>query len=178
MIKGLYRFAQKWSENGSVWVYSDTHFDDTDTKIMDPNWIDPEKQIDILSSSAHKNDTLILLGDIGVPKYLKGIKAYKVLIAGNHDAGLSNYADYFDEMYGGPLFISDRILLSHEPIFLPFVFNIHGHDHNGRERENHLNVCANVVGYQPVNLGNEIKRGVLKGIPNIHRMVIDERYDP
>jgi calcineurin-like phosphoesterase family protein len=41
----------------------------------------------------------------------------------------------FDEVYEGPLIISDKIILSHEPIenCPPFLFNIHGHDHSGRD---------------------------------------------
>jgi hypothetical protein len=35
----------------------------------------------------------------------------------------------FNEVYGGPLFISDKIVLSHEPFYLPFALNIHGHSY-------------------------------------------------
>lgn len=173
MIKGLYKFAEDWSRNGAVLLFSDPHFGDSDCKYMDKDWIAPEEQADILKRMSTRNDTLVILGDIGDPKYLDGIKARKVLIAGNHDLGLSRYAPYFDEMYGGPLFISDKILLSHEPIMLPFVFNIHGHDHSGKQIENHLNVAANVIGYKPVSLGAIIKSGVVGKVPSIHRITID-----
>lgn len=176
MIKSLYPFARKWSEKGSVHIFSDPHFDDKDCKLMDPCWVTPDEQIQILKTCCPKNDTLILLGDIGNPEYLKQLKCYKVLIAGNHDKGLSNYKPYFDELYSGPLFISDRILLSHEPIpYLPYVINIHGHDHNGSESDNHVNVAANVVGYTPINLGHLIKVGLMSGFPTIHRWTIDRR---
>lgn len=41
----------------------------------------------------------------------------------------------FDEVYEGPLMITDKILLSHEPIenCPPFLFNIYGHDHSGKD---------------------------------------------
>ena len=59
---------------------------------MDPNWITPEEQIDIINKLVHKNDCLILLGDVGNVEWIKKIKAgYKVLITGNHDAGAENY---------------------------------------------------------------------------------------
>lgn len=46
----------------------------------------------------------------------------------------------FDEVYTGPLMISDKILLSHEPIEgLPYyMFNIHGHDHSGTAFKAHI----------------------------------------
>lgn len=46
----------------------------------------------------------------------------------------------FDEVYTGPLMISDKILLSHEPIEgLPsYMFNIHGHDHSGAAFKAHI----------------------------------------
>jgi len=176
MISSLYPFARKWSEKGSVWIYSDPHFGDADCTMMDPNWPFPHEQVKNLKTCCHQNDTLVILGDIGDPEYLKEIKSYKVLIKGNHDVGLSKYENYFDELYDGPLFISKKIVLSHEPIFLPFIYNIHGHEHGGEEHDDqHLNVTANVVGYKPVNLGEVIKSGVLKDVPTIHRITIDRQ---
>lgn len=72
------------------------------------------------------------------------------------------YMGLFDEVYSGPLFISDKILLSHEPVFgLSWCLNIHGHDHSNMEKYadgcKHLNVAANVCDYTPVNLGQLIK---------------------
>lgn len=178
MILSLYDFAKKWSEKGSVWIYSDPHFDDTDCRYMDPGWPSPEEQVAGLRKYCHKNDTLVILGDIGEPSYLRGIKSYKVLIAGNHDVGLEKYKPYFNEMYKGPVFISEKIVLSHEPIFLPFAFNIHGHEHYGEKHDDlHLNVAANVIGYEPINLGHLIKSGVLHDIPSIHRIAIERQKE-
>ena len=243
MLPQLYKTFQNWSAKGSVWVYSDPHFGDSDCKIMDPNWITPEEQVKKINDKVRKNDTLILLGDIGNPEYIKRIKAgYKVLIAGNHDLGLTNYkksithemreifAKYideeqykkdvtaerksfhtylykkypyakiniqeryefyspfhffdatiddnlFDEVYGGPLFIGEKILLSHEPIYNECWYNIHGHRHSDDDTnykgKNYFNCCANVIKYEPINLKDIIKSGVLKNIPTIHRKTID-----
>lgn len=39
------------------------------------------------------------------------------------------------EIYTCPLFIADKILLSHEPVHgLTWCLNIHGHDHNNVEK--------------------------------------------
>ena len=176
MIDSLYPCFRHWSEKGSVYIFSDTHFEDEDCKLMDKDWISPQLQVEILKKYVHKNDTLIHLGDVGNPEWLRQIRGYKVLIAGNHDKGLSFYEPYFHELYAGPLMISDKIFLSHEPCDLPFAYNIHGHDHamDHKGDVTHLNVAANVIGYIPVSLGVVVKSGVLNRIPGIHRIVIDK----
>lgn len=182
MIASLYRPFQEWAEKGSVYILSDTHFEDSDCKLMDPSWISPEEQVDIIRKLVHKNDTFIHLGDVGSGEYIARIRAgKKILLLGNHDRR-SDYVDLFDEIYTGPLFISDRILLSHEPIDgLTWCMNIHGHDHSGREHYSpgcrHLNVAANVCGYTPVSLGKLIKDGALAGIDSIHRETIDRAIE-
>lgn len=179
MITTLYKNFQHWSEKGSVWLLSDLHFDDSDCKLMNLDWITPEEQIAIINSMVRKNDTFICLGDVGKADYIKQIKAsYKVLLLGNHDKR-ADYVDYFDEIYAGPLFIAEKILLSHEPITgLPWCVCIHGHDHGNKElyREDckHLNLAANVCNYTPVNLGKLIKDGILADVRSIHRITIDK----
>lgn len=81
----------------------------------------------------------------------------------------------FDEVYEGPVFISDKILLSHEPIAFPFGLNIHGHDHSNREDPHtpHLNLCAEHINYTPVCLKDIVESGILKNIPSIHRATIN-----
>ena len=84
----------------------------------------------------------------------------------------------FDEVYGGPLFIGEKILLSHEPVDIPFALNIHGHTHArvgyGFYDLNHFNVCSNTVGFEPQNLSEIIKAGFLKRVETIHRLTIDK----
>ena len=244
MLPQLYEKFQHWSDGGSVWIYSDPHFDDSDCTYMDPRWPAPAVQIDIINSLVHKGDTLIILGDIGNVEYIKQLKpAYKVLITGNHDAGTSKYKkticheikeiniectdneqyikdidieesifrknlfekypyakiyinekfdfyapfhyfyatvdnNLFDEVYDGPLFIGDKILLSHEPIELGFGLNIHGHTHDrppfGLHDLNHFNVCSNCVDFKPINLKDIINSGYLKRVETIHRITINK----
>ena len=195
---------------------------------MDKNWISVDEQVDRINKLVHKNDTLIILGDVGDTRYISRLKAgYKVLVMGNHDTGRSNFErkiitkrfskdmytredalnkmkeDYpdckysvseeydfhspfeswiisadnklFDEVYGGPLMIGEKIFLSHEPILgIDWCLNIHGHDHSGRKIDNyHLNLASNVCNYTPINLKNEIKNGLLANVLSIHRMTID-----
>ena len=181
MIPSLYDKFKPWSATGSVYIISDTHFDDADCKYMNPNWITPQEHIAILKKVIHKNDTLIHLGDVGDASYLDKLKCSKVLLTGNHDI-LSKVASHFDEVYNGPLFIADRIILSHEPIYglESFALNIHGHVHNGYTIAfsdkviSHINLASDVAQWQPCDLNTLIKDGFLSKIPNYHRITIDK----
>jgi len=57
MIATLYPIFRRWSEKGSVYLLSDTHFTDSDCKLMDPDWIPPEAQARIINDLAKENDT-------------------------------------------------------------------------------------------------------------------------
>lgn len=183
MIPTLYEPFRKWSKSGSVWIISDTHFDDDDCKFMDVNWLEPQEHINLIKKYVHKNDTLIHLGDVGNPKWLEQIKAYKVLIMGNHDQSATKFRPYFDEIYTGPVFISDKILLSHEPLHSNKWFNIHGHKHDDLYPIgcNYRNLASNCTLWGVFNLGQEIKKGLVSKIDNIHRVTIDQaterKYD-
>ena len=129
-----------------------------------------------------KANTFVCLGDVGKAEYVEQIRAgRRVLLLGNHDVR-GKCKSYFDEIYAGPLFIAEQLLLSHEPVIgLPWALNIHGHDHGNKAAYQddcrHLNLAANVCGYEPVNLGKLINAGILSGIPTIHRMTIDRRLE-
>ena len=54
--------------------------------------ISDDKLVNRINSKVSKNDTLVLLGDVGDLSFVKKLKAgYKVLILGNHERGASNY---------------------------------------------------------------------------------------
>ena len=173
-LSGVYDlFNDKWC-NQTVWIFSDPHFGDTDIKKAYPNRPSDEELVKNINSKVGRKDTLILLGDIGDIEYAKQLRGYKVLIAGNHDAGMSNYSNVFKEVYSGALIIGEKLILSHEPVEIPWMFNIHGHDHAGAKRKNHLNVCADAVGYFPINLNQYLKTGILSKVESIHRLTIDK----
>lgn len=194
MIATLYDKFKPWSAGGSVWIFSDPHFEDSDCKLMDLSWISPQKQIDYINKKVMPADTLIILGDIGNPEWVKKIKSRnKILIMGNHDVSRTKFEPYFNEIYEGPVFIAEKILLSHEPILNSNWLNIHGHDHSisdGIEvmrdpRDSAfegltkkptvvgINLAANVIGYEPVNLKDIINKGYLNKINSIHRETIN-----
>lgn len=230
MINSLYDVFKKWSTKGSVYIISDPHFSDQgsfefrakNNKL--PEYIKTVEELDDLIISninkvAHKNDCLIILGDVGNIECVTKLKAgYKVLLLGNHDRGADYYkrisadltnlkADLaktgeipkelimskyeannhvifdnrlFDEVYSGPLMISDKIILSHEPI-IPcpdYLVNLCGHVHAKDHKfkvDNHqyYNFCAEAIDYKPVSLGELIKGGLLSKVKDIHRATVD-----
>lgn len=177
MIQTLYSPFRRWTEKGTLWIYSDPHFSDPDMVELRTNYVGDEEQIKRINSKVGKHDTIIFLGDIGNEDVVRKIRGYKVLIRGNHDKGATKYADIFDEVYEGPLFIAEKLILSHEYIELPFAFNIHGHEHTYIHRDHDLNVCAEHIDYCPVNLNALIKKGLLSGVESIHRMTIDRAVE-
>lgn len=175
MIPGLYDIFNHWC-NQTVWLYSDPHFGDKELAAGVINRPTDEEQIRFINSKVGKKDTLIILGDVGDIECAKKLKGYKILIAGNHDAGLTNYKDVFNEVYGGALFIGEKIVLSHEPINIPFALNIHGHVHDKRAKtdKQHINVCSDVINYTPINFNQLMKSGPTSKIETIHRTTIDK----
>ena len=174
-LSGLYDCFQHWGEKNAVWIISDTHFGDKDIQKAFPNRPSDEELIKNINQKVGKTGTLLLLGDVGDIECAKQLKGYKVLICGNHDAGAANYKEIFDEVYTGALIIGEKLLLSHEPINAQWIFNLHGHNHTGAKTDKyHLNVCADVIGYTPINFNQFLKSGALSKIQTIRRTVIDK----
>ena len=224
MIAGLYKIFDHWHTTGTVWVYSDPHFGDTELETGIHNRPTAEEQVKMINSKCGRADTLIILGDVGDVSYVRRLRAkHKILIMGNHDAGRTNYErvkdtvvlsckefptkeeamkemyrqypncsitfncngmmgwifhidnKLFDEVYEGPLMIAEKLILSHEPVDIPWAYNIHGHDHTGRKSDKrHLNVCSDVINYTPINFNQFMKSGALAHIDTIHRETIDK----
>lgn len=192
MISILYDIFKKWSAKGSVYIISDLHF--TDKEIFNfrsasnklPTEIKTVLDLDCyiiesINKVVHKNDCLLVLGDVGNKDCVRKLKAgYKVLLLGNHDKGAGYYKDVFDEVYSGPLMISDKVILSHEPI-IPcpdYLVNLCGHvhakNHSFRvDKHQYYNFCAEAIDYKPVSLGELIKEGLLSKVKDIHRVTVD-----
>lgn len=88
------------------------------------------------------------------------------------------YADncLFDEVYEGPVMIGEKLILSHEPIKnCPWVFNLHGHVHDRRAKNDkyHFNCCLNAINYEPINFNKWMKEGHLAPVESLHRGTID-----
>lgn len=230
MIESLYKPFQKWSEKGTIFIFSDPHFDDEDLVNAYDDRPSADELVRRINSKVGKCDTLICLGDVGALSYVPFLRGYKVLVMGNHDAGKTlyerkvhtaryyywkytkeevlnkmktlypnckytireevNFRRYpyeewvvtadnqlFDEVYEGPVMISPKLMLSHEPIGCgTWALNIHGHIH-ARSHKNglyHYNVCADCHNYLPLNLNQFLKSGALSYVVPIHRQTIDE----
>ena len=129
----------------------------------------------MINAKVGKADHLILLGDIGDIEFAKKIRGHKWLICGNHDQGYTNYTDVFERVFSGPLMISEKIILSHEPLDINWAFNIHGHTHLlTKVRSGHLCVCSDVINYSPINFNQFVKSGRLKEVTPMHRITIDK----
>lgn len=206
MIDILYEPFKAWSAKGSVYIISDFHFSDAESFAFRkasgilPDDVDSinalnDYVVKMVNSIVGRSDTLVCLGDVGDIEQVKKLKAgHKVLLLGNHDRGADYYKrvievkdgithdnKLFDEVYSGPLMISDKILLSHEPIIplSPCFVNLFGHVHgqphvislgDGVKR---YNFCAEAIGYLPKSLGKMIKDGLLSNVKDVHRIAID-----
>ena len=80
----------------------------------------------------------------------------------------------FDEVYEGPLMLGEKLILSHEPVIIPWAFNIHGHNHNDfLEDDYHYNVNIEMRDYKPTNLNKLMREGVTSDVPTLHRLTIN-----
>ena len=175
-LPGVYKlFNERWSDYQTVHILSDLHFNEDDLKTAFPNRPSDEELVRRINAKVGKRDVLILLGDCGDPSFVRQLRGYKILIAGNHEPGLTAFEGIFQEIYSGPLMIGEKLILSHEPIpDIVWAMNIHGHNHNSRSKDkNHFNVCADVIGYEPINFNQWLKAGLLSKIDTLHRITID-----
>jgi calcineurin-like phosphoesterase family protein len=174
ILPGVYdMFMNRWSQFQTAHVISDLHFNEDDLKQGISKRPADDVLVRLINSKVGRKDILFILGDCGDLEYVKQLKGYKVLIMGNHDCGATKYKEIFDEVYEGALIIGEKLILSHEPVDIPWAFNIHGHDHKGHKRKGHLNVCADVINYIPINLNQFLKSGPTAQVYTIHRETID-----
>lgn len=101
MYKNLYDQFKHWYHNGmgTIWFYSDPHFNDEEASALRKNYIGDDEQVKRINSKVGKYDTLVILGDVGDENYVRKLRGYKVLIMGNHDKGASKYKHIVDHYY-------------------------------------------------------------------------------
>ena len=174
-VNSLYPAFKHWGSTGTIWIISDTHFADPDVEFYRNGKITDDELVKLINSCVGKHDVLIHLGDCGDLEYIKKLKGYKILIAGNHDTGLDKYKEVFNEVYSGPVMIAEKLILSHEPVDVPWAFNIHGHNHQSFKNDNyHLNCCIDANNYQILNFNKFMKEGHLSKITSLHRQTINK----
>ena len=104
------------------------------------------------------------LGDWGDLSYLWTIQLLKdsgitpKMILGNHDSisDVPIFKQYFDEVYLYPIFISQKLVLSHYPVAVyNDTINVCGHLHNSKLQDvNHVIASIHVANYQPISEKN------------------------
>lgn len=105
--------------------------------------------------------TLYNLGDFGSTDFLwttdilrnAGINC--VFIYGNHDSAsdLEKFKEYFDEVYQYPIFLSNKLVISHYPIAVyDDTMCIHGHLHGSiLDKDNYMTCSINDIDYMPIS---------------------------
>lgn len=174
-LPGVYdTFNKLWNDYQTVWIISDLHFNEDDLKAGFPNRPSDNELVKRINAKVGRRDVLLVLGDCGDLEYVKQLRGYKVLVAGNHDCGLTKHKEIFDEVYEGVLAIGEKLILSHEPVETPWALNIHGHNHTGAKQKGHINVCLDANNYEPINMNQLLKSGIFKDVESIHRTTIDK----
>lgn len=114
-----------------------------------------------LSKKLKPGDEVWNLGDYGLIDYLyftdwihqAGAKAYYVY--GNHDrqSDLSVFEKYFDQVFLYPVFLSQKLVVSHFPVAVyPDTINVCGHLHGAKlQTPNYICASIHVANYQPIS---------------------------
>ena len=172
-------FREKWEKYQSVWLISDTHFDDKELYVGTKHVMraNSDDYVKLINSKVGRKDAIIHLGDVGNIEPIAKIRAaHKILVMGNHDSGKSNYTDVFQEIYEGPVMIGEKLILSHEPLGLDWAFNIHGHVHSfsAENEKNCFNICPDATGhFEPIPLKQILEGGYMSKIETVHRDTIN-----
>lgn len=145
-----------------VYFTSDFHFSHEAVILFERNQFDKTSDHDkaVLESLSvlTKEDEIWFLGDMGWPndfvsEKIRKMECHKYMIKGNHDTD-SNY--YYIEKFGlkecydHPVWLNDRIVLSHYPVPVENgVLNIHGHLHGSViDRKNYINANVHIQDYK------------------------------
>lgn len=177
-LPGVYDiFQEKWKDYQTFFLISDTHFKEKDLEEAYPERPTAEKFVRLINSKVGRKDIICCLGDCGDLECWKKIRGYKILIAGNHDEGLTKYRDVFQEIYQGPVMLGEKLIFSHEPIVgIDWAYNVHGHNHNGPISTDayHLNInCDANKCYLPINFNVMLRKGLIAQVKSLHRKTID-----
>lgn len=124
------------------------------------------------------------LGDWGDVNYLwtmdilreEGITTK--MIMGNHDR-LENkdmYLAYFDAVYQYPIYLSQKLVISHFPVAVyEDQINIHGHTHGSKLQDiNHICASLHIADYKPIT--NNHVNTVFGKIPKYNRRFLYEPF--
>lgn len=157
-----------------IYFISDLHLGHNRILKMErPEFISIQEHDDFIRRSiehqVHKDDVLWVLGDVSLGgdfEWLKNVGKERYLITGNHDrAHPSKYKNVFTKVYDHPIYLSSRIILSHQPVKCDDdQINIHGHLHNSvLELPNYVCVSIAVRDYKCLSMKEVME--ILSNIP-------------
>lgn len=119
-----------------------------------------ENIIKELCDKLKPNDEVWNLGDFGsltklyTVNWIKATGAKAYFLYGNHDrqSDLSQFEHYFDQVFLYPIFLSQKLVISHYPVAVwPDTINVCGHLHGAKLQDiNHVCASIYVANYQPV----------------------------
>lgn len=120
-----------------------------------------EKIIQELCNKLQPGDEVWNLGDFGsltklyTTDWIKATGAKAYFLYGNHDrhSDISQFEHYFDQVFLYPVFLSQRLVISHYPVAVfPDTINIHGHLHGAKlYPNNYVNASIHVANYHPIS---------------------------
>ena len=130
------------------------------------------------------SDEVWNLGDFGSPDYLylsdmiRYVGAKSIFLYGNHDRqeDLPLFQQHFDEVYLYPVYLSQKLVVSHFPVAVyNDTINIHGHCHGSRLKDlNHVCASIHVANYQPITDRN--LDSVYSRLPKFTRRFLYEHW--
>ena len=131
-----------------------------------------------------KGSTFWYLGDFGDPQYLWIFNVFRGhghtvnFLFGNHDRedNFQTLGQYVDHIYRYPVFLSQRLVVSHYPVAVyEDTINVCGHLHGSKLIDkNHIVASLHVADYQPINQKN--LDATFAQLPKFNRRFLYEPY--
>lgn len=126
-------------------------------------------------------DEFWVLGDWGETEFLFVINMFQCktcFVMGNHDAqaDIDKFRLHFDEVYEYPVYLSNKLVVSHLPVAVfEDQINIHGHLHGAvLDSDNYICCSLHVANYTPINDNNI--NGRFGQIPKYNRRFLWEPF--
>lgn len=135
-----------------------------------------------LAEKLTEQDELYVLGDWGNISFLPIMKianftSKTIFVAGNHDLleDKPEFEKYFDEVYWHPIYLSERIIVSHFPQAIwNGQVNVYGHLHNSYiDAPGYLCASIHVNGYKPV-----IEKNIQNAFSKVGKLNTKFLYEP
>ena len=142
-----------------------------------------ENIIKELCDKLKPNDEVWNLGDFGsltklyTVDWIKATGAKAYFLYGNHDrqSDLSQFEHYFDQVFLYPIFLSQKLVISHYPVAVwPDTINVCGHLHGAKlQTSNYICASIHVANYHPIT--DRHLDSVFAKLPNFNRRFL---YEP